>query len=195
MNGARVGDLFMSLIHTCELNKVNPFDYLTELLRHPAELTVHPAEWMPWNYREALARTRARGRVISWFGRMAESNSLKPCASDLSKWPPNGHPKTAKSKRVFGQRQQPAKMFRVGLYARVSTHDQQTLPMQMRAMREYAAKRGWEIAFRSKRSVPARSSVNSARSCSRRRGDARSMSCWSGGWTAGAGHSSIWSSR
>jgi transposase len=51
MNGARVGDLFMSLIHTCELNKVNPFAYLTELLRHPAEVAVHPAEWMPWNYR------------------------------------------------------------------------------------------------------------------------------------------------
>jgi transposase len=51
MNGARVGDLFMSLIHTCELNKVNPFDYLTGLLRHPAQLTVRPAEWMPWNYR------------------------------------------------------------------------------------------------------------------------------------------------
>ncbi len=55
MNGARVGDLFMSLIHTCELNKVNPFDYLTELLRHPAELTVRPAEWMPWNYKPAPA--------------------------------------------------------------------------------------------------------------------------------------------
>ncbi len=51
MNGARVGDLFMSLIHTCELNKINPFDYLTALLRHPAELSVCPAEWMPWNYR------------------------------------------------------------------------------------------------------------------------------------------------
>jgi len=51
MNGARVGDLFMSLIHTCELNQVNPFDYLTALLRHPAELSVCPAEWMPWNYR------------------------------------------------------------------------------------------------------------------------------------------------
>jgi CheY-like chemotaxis protein len=51
MNGARVGDLFMSLIHTCELNKVNPFDYLTELLRHPAEVAMRPAEWMPWNYR------------------------------------------------------------------------------------------------------------------------------------------------
>jgi DNA invertase Pin-like site-specific DNA recombinase len=41
-------------------------------------------------------------------------------------------------------------MFRVGLYARVSTHDQKTLPMQMRAMREYAAKRGWEIAVQIK---------------------------------------------
>ena len=56
MNGARVGDLFMSLIHTCELNKANPFDYLTELLRHPAELKARPAEWMPWNYRATLAR-------------------------------------------------------------------------------------------------------------------------------------------
>jgi putative DNA-invertase from lambdoid prophage Rac len=37
-------------------------------------------------------------------------------------------------------------MFRVGLYARVSTHDQKTLPMQMRTMHEYAAKRGWEVA-------------------------------------------------
>ena len=46
----------MSLVHTCELNKVNPFDYLTELLRHPAELTVCPAEWMPWNYRETLGQ-------------------------------------------------------------------------------------------------------------------------------------------
>jgi DNA invertase Pin-like site-specific DNA recombinase len=54
--------------------------------------------------------------------------------------------KTAKSKRTFGQHQETAKMFRVGLYARVSTHDQQTLSLQMRAMREYAAKRGWTIA-------------------------------------------------
>jgi putative DNA-invertase from lambdoid prophage Rac len=54
--------------------------------------------------------------------------------------------KTAKSKRAFGQRQEPAKMFRVGLYARVSTHDQQTLSLQMRAMREYAIRRGWTIA-------------------------------------------------
>jgi transposase len=59
MNGARVGDLFMSLIHTCELNRVNPFDYLTELLRHPADLTVHPAEWMPWNYQGSATAVAA----------------------------------------------------------------------------------------------------------------------------------------
>jgi transposase len=55
-NGADVGDLFMSLIHTCELNGANPFDYLTELPRHAEELTRNPAAWMPWNYRDTLAR-------------------------------------------------------------------------------------------------------------------------------------------
>ena len=55
-NGARVGDLYMSLIHTCELNDANPFDYLTELQKHATELAKNPAAWMPWNYRETLQR-------------------------------------------------------------------------------------------------------------------------------------------
>ncbi len=55
-NGAGVGDLFMSLIHTCELNGANPFDYLTQLQRHADELKQNPSEWMPWNYRDTLAR-------------------------------------------------------------------------------------------------------------------------------------------
>jgi transposase len=58
-NGAHVGDLFMSLIHTCELCGANPFDYLTTLQRHAADLASDPAKWMPWNYREALGRTGA----------------------------------------------------------------------------------------------------------------------------------------
>jgi DNA invertase Pin-like site-specific DNA recombinase len=53
----------------------------------------------------------------------------------------------AKSDNVFGQRRKPSKMFRAGLYARVSTNDQQTLSMQSRAMREYAGRRGWTIAL------------------------------------------------
>jgi putative DNA-invertase from lambdoid prophage Rac len=53
----------------------------------------------------------------------------------------------AKSDNVFGQQRKMPKMLRAGLYARVSTIDQQTLPMQNRAMREYAVRRGWTIAL------------------------------------------------
>jgi hypothetical protein len=56
LNGAHTGDLFMNLIHTCELNGAHPFDYLTELQRHAAELRTRPSDWLPWNYRETLAR-------------------------------------------------------------------------------------------------------------------------------------------
>jgi transposase len=55
--GARVGDLFMSLIHTCQLCGASPFDYLTALQRHAGELSANPARWMPWNYRDTLAAT------------------------------------------------------------------------------------------------------------------------------------------
>jgi len=54
-NGARVGDLFMSLIYTCQLNEVNPFDYLTQLQEHADDLASSPERWMPWNYQAALA--------------------------------------------------------------------------------------------------------------------------------------------
>jgi hypothetical protein len=55
LNGAQVGDLYMSLIHTCELNGANPFDYLTELQCHAEDLARNPVEWMPWNYRSRIA--------------------------------------------------------------------------------------------------------------------------------------------
>jgi transposase len=58
-NGARVGDLYMSLIHTCELNGANPFEYLTELHRNAKEVATQPERWMPWNYRDTLAAAAA----------------------------------------------------------------------------------------------------------------------------------------
>lgn len=58
-NGADVGDLYMSLIHTCELNKVNPFDYLNELQRHAAQVAAAPDLWLPWNYRDQLPAAEA----------------------------------------------------------------------------------------------------------------------------------------
>ena len=57
--GAHVGDVFMSLIHTAELNHIEPFDYLVALQRHATALAASPADWMPWNYQATLARLTA----------------------------------------------------------------------------------------------------------------------------------------
>jgi hypothetical protein len=53
-NGAAVGDLYMSLIYTCQLCGANPFEYLTELQRHAEQVAAAPAAWLPWNYRANL---------------------------------------------------------------------------------------------------------------------------------------------
>lgn len=53
--GAEVGDTFMSLIHTAELNGVQSFDYLVALLRNGEAVKAAPGAWMPWNYSQALA--------------------------------------------------------------------------------------------------------------------------------------------
>ena len=59
LNGARVGDVFMSLIYTAELNGVAPFDYLVALQRPAQEVDETPGDWMPWNYQQTLARQMA----------------------------------------------------------------------------------------------------------------------------------------
>jgi hypothetical protein len=56
IQGAAVGDLFMSLIHTAELNQVNAFDYLVALLNFADRIDADPQEWLPWNYRATLTR-------------------------------------------------------------------------------------------------------------------------------------------
>ena len=55
LHGAEVGDIFMSLIHTCQLNDVNPFDYLMALDKHGEAVRQQPTRWLPWNYRETMA--------------------------------------------------------------------------------------------------------------------------------------------
>ncbi len=54
-HGAYIGDLFMSLIHTCNLCKVNPFEYLKALQQHSAEIFRNPDQWMPWNYEKSIS--------------------------------------------------------------------------------------------------------------------------------------------
>jgi transposase len=55
LNGARTGDLFMSLIHTCRLNGINPFDYLLAIATHAQAVTLIPKAWLPWNYPRSSA--------------------------------------------------------------------------------------------------------------------------------------------
>lgn len=59
LNGAKIGDAFMSLIHTAEVEGVNPYEYLTAMLLHPADVEESPEDWLPWNYEHTLAELNA----------------------------------------------------------------------------------------------------------------------------------------
>ena len=56
VSGAEVGDIYMSLIHTCGLCDVNAFEYLNALQHHAQDVIGHAQRWLPWNYREQLAQ-------------------------------------------------------------------------------------------------------------------------------------------
>ncbi|MDA1143238.1 MAG: IS66 family transposase, partial [Planctomycetota bacterium] len=58
-NGARVGDIFMTIIHTCRLCEANPFDYLTALQQNAARISATPEDWLPWNYRQTMLQLGA----------------------------------------------------------------------------------------------------------------------------------------
>lgn len=55
LHGAYIGDMYMSLIHTCILAGGNPFDYLTQLQKHSSDVFKNPSQWMPWNYKPTIA--------------------------------------------------------------------------------------------------------------------------------------------
>jgi transposase len=55
LNGAKIGDFFMSVIQTCRLNGKDPFHYLTTIRRFIKRVRANPALWMPWNYQTAAA--------------------------------------------------------------------------------------------------------------------------------------------
>ena len=57
--GARVGDLYMSLIHTCQLCDANPFEYLVTLRENSDAVKEQPALWMPWNYQQTMIEVKS----------------------------------------------------------------------------------------------------------------------------------------
>jgi len=104
LNGAGVGDLFMSLIYTSELNKANPFHYLTELQKHSEQLKQRSSEWMPWNYRETLARLATPAARVIWDKCcLAEKDRLRPRELKTRKWPTKRASDEIKSPNFFGQ--------------------------------------------------------------------------------------------
>ena len=56
-NGALVGDMFMSLIQTCNMAKENAFDYLVALQENASAVAANPQKWLPWNFRQAISST------------------------------------------------------------------------------------------------------------------------------------------
>jgi hypothetical protein len=85
--GAQVGDIYMTLIHTAELHGDNPFDYLTALQRHAKAVAEKPTEWLPWTYRDTLAR-------------MGVNEALRPSCRPQAP-PPNMPPPVSRS---YGRR-------------------------------------------------------------------------------------------
>jgi Transposase IS66 family len=75
MGGARVGDLFMSIIHTAELAKIDVFGYLVALQRHHECVADERASWMLWNYTCAL--TQVTGPAAPT--RLERSRRPAPC--------------------------------------------------------------------------------------------------------------------
>lgn len=65
LRGAEVGDLFMSLIETAIANGENPLEYLTGLLRHSTAAAERPGDWLPWTFRDTLARLAAPERRLA----------------------------------------------------------------------------------------------------------------------------------
>ena len=56
LNGAKTGDIFMSIIQTCRLENVNALDYLIQLQKHTKQVNDHPHKWMPWNYQITMTQ-------------------------------------------------------------------------------------------------------------------------------------------
>ena len=54
MHGAYIGDMFMSLIHTCNIMNINPFDYLIAIQEYSSEVFRNPSRWMPWNFLKTI---------------------------------------------------------------------------------------------------------------------------------------------
>lgn len=59
--GALVADIFMSILITAHHNKVNPIQYLTDLLNYSEKVNMAPRDWLPWNYKITVDTLKKAG--------------------------------------------------------------------------------------------------------------------------------------
>lgn len=52
--GARIADILMSILETCALNRINPYNYFTAIQEHAMRVQEDPKNWLPWNYSQNL---------------------------------------------------------------------------------------------------------------------------------------------
>lgn len=52
--GAKIADILMSLMETCILNRINPYDYLIAIQQHQTDVRKDPQLWLPWAYKDRL---------------------------------------------------------------------------------------------------------------------------------------------
>ena len=55
LTGAKIADILMSVIETCILNEINPYNYLTAVQENKKMVLGNPKTWLPWNYSHNLA--------------------------------------------------------------------------------------------------------------------------------------------
>ena len=64
-HGAFIGDMFMSIIHTCNLNGINAFNYITALQVHSTDVFRNPERWMPWDYELRIAEIEQETEIVA----------------------------------------------------------------------------------------------------------------------------------
>jgi len=52
--GAKIADILMSIMETCVLNHVNPYNYLIAIQQYQQDVRQNPELWLPWVYEKRL---------------------------------------------------------------------------------------------------------------------------------------------
>jgi hypothetical protein len=100
--GSMVGDVLLSIINTCRLNDINPYEYLIEIQANAEKAKANPADWLPWNYKQNEASLHAHGHCCPRETLYQQPLKTDPITTPL---PPDPEKKTLRERcRDFSRR-------------------------------------------------------------------------------------------